>query len=230
MSAPVTSSAPASTASDTSSWSNSTRRIINAAGSSDSIDRGLAVGPFEIEPRHRVRGDPSQILLEIGKPLQDPKADAAAARLVPGKLRPVEEPDRYSGPGEGPGGSRPGRAGADDEMTSCESIDGTDCERRIFSAPLLRAESTDCAQQLIGAVARTPAGSSRHRPRPTYTHRPLPYGASTSAPIFSPAIVRERIRRARRGRDTANPSRRGSTDRAPAPSRPTPRRSARWAS
>src|SRR5262245_23915035 len=34
----------------------------------------------------------------------------------------------------------------------------------------------------------TPAGSSRQRPRPTYTQWPLPYCASTSAPFLAPLL------------------------------------------
>jgi hypothetical protein len=45
MSTPVTSSAPASTASDTSRASNSSRRIINATGASDSITVDPPSGP-----------------------------------------------------------------------------------------------------------------------------------------------------------------------------------------
>ena len=74
-----------------------------------------AAGTLEMEPRHSVRGNPPQFPFEIRKSLQDPEADAATARLVSRKVRPVEQPDGYARPSEGPGGRRAGRPGANNQ-------------------------------------------------------------------------------------------------------------------
>jgi hypothetical protein len=73
----------------------------------------LAIGSFEIQPRHVVGHDPRELTAEVGKSSEHPRADAAAARFVTRKRRAVQQSDGDPGQGEGPGGSRAGGTRAD---------------------------------------------------------------------------------------------------------------------
>ena len=90
--------------------------------------------------------------LEIRKPLQHPEADAAAARLVSGKVRPVEQADRYAGPRERPRGGRAGGP-APTTMTIDPWIAIADCRL---------ADSSICK---CSAVCRSAAAALRAVPR-----------------------------------------------------------------
>jgi hypothetical protein len=61
-----------------------------------------------------MRRDPRELRRKIRKPLEHAEADSAAARLISGKLRPVEEAYGYAGLGKRSRGRRSGGASTDD--------------------------------------------------------------------------------------------------------------------
>ncbi len=72
-------------------------------------------GPFEVEPGDVVRLDPFERGGQVREPLQRPRREAAAARLVARELRPVEQAHAGAAERQRAGGRRTGRAGADHE-------------------------------------------------------------------------------------------------------------------
>src|SRR5262249_27692204 len=71
-------------------------------------DGRLAAGPFEIQAADCVRRDARQLSRKIRESLQNPEADAPAAPLGSGKLRPVEQAYGYASARERPRRSRSG--------------------------------------------------------------------------------------------------------------------------
>ena len=154
MSTPSTSSAPASHASD-----DQQRVELDAANHQRRrharLDDGrIAAGPFQVKARDLVGRNPRQRALQVRKTREHTQADSAAARLVPGELRPIEQADGYTGRRERPRRRRSRRA-SHRRPATC-----------IYFGLMRLARSW--------YAPSTPAGSSRQRPRPTYTQRPLP--------------------------------------------------------
>jgi hypothetical protein len=77
--------------------------------------RGLAAGPLEVQPRHAVSPDTIEIVREIWKSLEHPRADAASTGLVPRERGSIEKTDGDTGPGQCPRRRRTRRTRTDDQ-------------------------------------------------------------------------------------------------------------------